>query len=249
MRSLKDNSGITPVTVNSNYPDGQIIDETPSVQGTAVIEEIYQDIHSNNYALLRKVGITTNGIPDNEGTQYQVLAALQRLANVYNDTIRTLTLASTTFTVNMNIDLLPDGYFFFTKVVGAYGAGSYTIKGSGSASYNFTSPTGFSDGAYLLVFLTHAGSIGLSIVPGTAPSGGLTFTKDNLLGADPFFYLPLTGTTVPIVPKYLTMYIKNGDGDNQNKMLVPAYIADTRIITGMPSPTDFPSMEITLFFS
>lgn len=249
MRSLKDNSSITPVTVNSNYPDGQIIDETTSVQGTAVIEEIYGDILSNIYKAIRVTGGATTGVPDNESTAYQFLDALQKLPNIYNDTLRVLTLSSTTFTVDMNIDLLPDKYFFFAKVVGAYGAGPYTIKGSGSVSYNFTS-AGFNDAAYLLVFLTHAGAVAISLTSGNTAGGSITKTASDLLGSDPFFFLPLTGTVVPAVPKYLTMYIQNGDSDNQNKLIGPvAYVADTRIITGMPSPTDWPSMVITLYFA
>ena len=249
MRSLKDNAALTPVRINENYPNGQIIDETSGTPGTAVIEEIYQDIHSNIYALLAKVGMSTNATPDNEGTTYQILAALQKLPNVLNDIERVLTLSSTTFTVDMNIDLLPNKYVFFTKVVGAYGAGPYTFKGSGSASYNFTSPTGFADGAILYVCIDQSGVRAYSFIPGANPSGSLTFHASDILGSDPFFFLPLTGTVVPVKPKFLTMYIKNGDGDNQDKMIEPVpYVADTRIIQGMPSPTDWPSVVVTLFF-
>lgn len=249
MRSLKDNQAITPVRINTNYPDGQIIDETTPGSGTAVIEEIYGDVLANIYKAIRVTGGTTTGTPDNESTAYQFLDALQKLTNVYNDTERVLTLASSTFTVNMNIDLLPNKYFFFAKVVGAYGAGTYTLKGSGTASYGLTS-TGFNDGAELLVIIDQSGARAYAITAGASPSGSITKSSSDITGSDPFWNLSLAGTTVPAVPKYLTMYIKNGDSDGQNKMIGPvAYVADTRIITGMPSPTDWPSMVITLFYS
>lgn len=249
MRSLKDNAALTPVQVNSTFPNGAIIDETSSTEGTAVVREIYNDILVNIYKILNIVGMTTNGVEDSEGTSYQLLAALQKFTNIQNDIENTLSLASTVWNLNLAIDLLPDKYFIFARAVGAYNSlSTYTFKGTSPTTYNFTSPTGFNSGDELLLILDHGGVRAYSFGGGIAPSGYLTFDASKIVGADPFFYLPLTGTPVPQYPKYLTMYIQNGDGDNQNKMVFPAYVADTRIILGMPSPTDWPSVIIKLYW-
>lgn len=251
MRTLKDSNSITPVLVNAQYPNGAIIDETLSTLGTAVIGEIYNDILVNAYKILAAAGINTNGMADNEDNGYQLLVALQKLTNVLNDSEQTLTLASTVWSIPLAIDILPNKYFVICKAVGAYNpAATYTFKGTGALSYSFTAPNGFNDGDELIVIINTAGVKAYSIGGGTPASGKLTFGAGDLLGADPFFFLPLTGTAVPVLPKYLTMYIQNGDGDSQNKMIQPvAYVADTRVILGMPSPTDWASQVITLFFA
>lgn len=251
MRSLKDNNGITPVLVNSQYPNGAIIDETNSVQGTAVIGEIYNDILVNAYKILAAAGIDTNGIADNEDNGYQLLIALQKLTNVLNDIEQPISLASLIWSVPIAIDLLPSKYFLICKAVGTYNpAATYTFKGTGALSYSFTSPTGFIDGDELIVIINSAGVKAYGLGGGIPSSGKLTFGASDLLGSDPFFFLPLTGTGLPAIPKYLTMYIQNGDGDNQNKMIQPvAYVADTQVILGMPSPTDWPDQVITLWYS
>lgn len=251
MRSLKDNRTLTPVLINTNYPDGAIINETLSQSGTAVVNEIYNDLLANVYKIIELVLGGTNGIADNESTAYQLLAALQKLPNVQNDIEGALTIASTVATLNLDITRLPDKYFVLAKVAGAYNPMlTYTFKGStASPSYSFTAPNGFNDGDELLLILNQVGVKAYSFGGGIPASGHLSFNAGNLLGSDPFFYLPLTGTGVPSVPKYLTMYITNGDGDNQKKMITPDYVATTRVITGMPSPTDFASQVIDLYFA
>lgn len=251
MRSLKDNQALTPVLVNANYPDGSIINETDSQPGTAVVEQVYNDLLVNIFKIIDLVLGGTNGVADNEATTYQLLAALQKLPNVQNDIEQTLTLASTTFTLSLDISRLPNKYFVFAKAVGAYNpAATYTFKGSTtSPTYSFTAPNGFNSGDELLLILNQAGVKAYSFGGGIPASGHLQFTASDLLGSDPFFFLPLTGTGVPAVPKYLTMYITNGDGDNQQKMIFPAYVASARIITGMPSPTDWASQVIDLYFA
>jgi hypothetical protein len=250
MRSLKDNQSLTPVLVNSDYPNGAIINETSSQPGTAVVGQIYNDVLVNVFKIIELVLGGTNGIADNETTSYQLLAALQKLPNIQNDIEQVLTLASTTFTLSMDITKSPNKYFVFAKAVGTYNpATTYTFKGTtGSPSYSFTSPTGFNSGDELLVIIDQAGVKAYSFGGGTPASGHLTFTAGDLLGSDPFFYLPLTGSIMPVIPKYLTMYITNGDGDSQQKMIAPAYVATTRVIFGMSSPTDWPDQIIDLYF-
>jgi hypothetical protein len=251
MRSLKDNQALTPVQVDGNFPFGAIIDETGSALGTAVVREIYNDVLVNLYKLLSITGNPTNGIEDSEGTSYQLLGALQQLYNLLTDVERVLTLASGIFTIDLDITLSPNKCIFFAKVVGGYTAGNaYTFMGSKSSPvYGFTSPTGFNSGDNLLLILDQSGVRAYSFGGGIPSSGYATFTASAIVGADPFYYLPLSGSAVPQYPKYLTMYIQNGDGDNQNKMITPAYVADTRIIFGMPSPTDWPSQVIKLYYA
>lgn len=252
MRSLKDNQSLTPVLVNADYPNGAIINETPSVSGTAVVNEVYNDILVNIFKIINVTGTATNGIADSEATSYQFLAALQKFTNTLNDVEHVLTLSGLVFTLNENITLLPNKYFIFAKAVGAYNpAATYTFKGSTSSpSYSFISPTGFNDGDELLLILNQSQVRAYSQGGGTAASSFLTFTAGDLLGSDPFFFLPLSSTIIPTRPKYLTMYIEKGDGDNQDKMIQPVpYVATSRIITGMPNPTDFPDQIIRLFFA
>ena len=251
MRSLKDNQPITPVEVNADYPNGRIINEDVSTEGTAVIEQIYQDIHSNIYAILDAVGMVPNAVPDNESTTYQILGALQKLPNVLNDIRQTMSLSSGVFSVPIAIDLLPDGYFLFVKANQAGVAGdTYQFKGTGALTYDFVAPNGFAVGDTVLLIISKPTNpvLAYSLTNPVASSGMVTKTAADLFGSDPFFYLPLSGSSVPAEPKKLTMYIKNGDSDMQKKMVFPAYIVDTRIITGMPNPADWPSLEITLYY-
>lgn len=251
MRSLKDNQALTPVLVNANYPDGSIINETDSQPGTAVVEQVYNDVLVNIFKIIDLVLGGTNGVPDNEATTYQLLAALQKLPNVHNDIEQTLTLASTTWSLSLDISRLPNKYVIFSKVSSAYNPATiYTFKGTAtSPTYSFTAPNGFNAGDILALILDQSQVRAYSFGGGIPASGHLTFHASDLLGSDPFFFLPLTGTGVPAVPKYLTMYITNGDGDSQQKNIFPAYVPTTRIITDMPSPTDWASQVIDLYFA
>lgn len=169
MRSLKDNEGLTPVEVNAAFPDGAIIDETNSVAGTAVVREIYNDILVNLYKLIRLTGDETNGIEDSELTSYQLLAAMQRMPNVYNDIQQPMTLASTVFSIPIPIDFLPDKYFIIAKAASAYVDGTgYTFKGSGALSYSLTSPTGFKADDRILLILDQTGVIAISLTDAAA---------------------------------------------------------------------------------
>ena len=252
MRSLKDIELITPVLIDSDYPDGAIINETVSQEGTAVINEVYNDVLANLYKLLRVTGSVTSGVPDSESTTYQILGALQKLPNVLNDIRQTMSLTLGVFSVPIAIDLLPDGYFLFVKANQAGAAGvTYQFKGTGALTYDFIAPNGFAVGDTVLLIINQPSNpvLAYSLTNPVASSGSITFTSSAILGSDPFFYLPLGATAVPQYPKYLTMYITNGDSDMQTKMVFPAYIADTRIITGMPNPADWATMTIRLEYA
>lgn len=252
MRSLKDIQLLTPVLIDADFPDGAIINETVSQDGTAVINEVYNDYIANFLALLKSVGDTTNGIADSEATTYQLLAAIQKTQNKLTGVRQAMTLASTTFTIPIAIDYLLDKTIMVVKSTGvAIAATTYSFKGTGALTYDLVAPNGFNTGDTVLLIINKPGLPvqAFSLTQTVAPSSFVTLTAADILGADPFFYLPLSSTIVPQYPKYLTMYVKNGDGDNQSKMIFPAYIADTRIIQGMPNPADWPSLEVTLYFS
>ncbi len=252
MRTLKDIQLITPVLIDADFPDGAIINETVSQEGTAVINEVYNDFLANIFKLFHLTGITSNGVPDSEATTYQFIAALQKLPNVLNDVRQTMSLALGVFSVPIAIDVLPDGYFLIVKTSAAGTAGTtYQFKGTGALTYDFVSANGFGVGDTVLLIIRHPTNPveAFAISQVVAPSGSLAFDKDSVMGSDPFFFLPLTGTLVPQYPKYLTMYLKKTDSEMNTKMVFPAYVADTRIIQGMPNPADWPDMEIILYFA
>lgn len=165
MRKLSQLTSLTPITVNSTYPNGAIIDDTPGNPGTAVVGEIYNDPLVNLYKLLEVTGADANGDADNELNGYQLLAALQKLPNVLNDIEQLLSLTGTVFSIDMAIDLLPDKYLVIAKTTDAYNpAVAYTFKGTSSLSYGFISSNGFASGDEVLLILDQSGvrAIGLS---------------------------------------------------------------------------------------
>jgi hypothetical protein len=158
MRTIKDLPAGVPKEVSAAYPDGAIINETAPDTGTPVVREIYQDVLSNIYAILRATGITPNGSEDNELTSYQLLAALQKLANTYNDIEQNLSSAGTVFSIALEIESRPDKYVLFAKALSGYNADlNYTFRGTGITTYSFSSPTGFAQGDEVILVLDKAG--------------------------------------------------------------------------------------------
>jgi len=142
-----------PKEVSSDYPFGAIINETDTVDGTPVIREIYNDHLVNNYKLLDEVGMTPTGLEDNETNGYQILEAHKLLPNKLNDIERVLALTSTVWSINLDIDYLPNKYFFVGIASENYVAGTaYTFKGSSDTEYGFIS-SGFKSGDELIVII------------------------------------------------------------------------------------------------
>ena len=155
MRTIKQLS--VPQNTAINLPDGGIKNETDTEDGTPVVEEIYGDVVSNIYKLLRSVGITATGTQDNETTQYQILEALKKLPNVLNDVEQILTLNLSTWSVPFNLDFLPNKYFFVARASEDYVAGtSYTFKGITDTTYSFTS-SGFKALDEVLIIIDASG--------------------------------------------------------------------------------------------
>jgi len=146
-----------PKEVNADFPFGAIINETDTVDGTPVIREIYNDHLVNNYKLLEEVGLTPTGSEDNETAGYQILEAHKLLPNKLNDIERVLALTSATWSVNLDIDFLPNKYFFVAIASEDYVAGTvYAFKGITDTEYGFSS-SGFKSGDELLVIIDQSG--------------------------------------------------------------------------------------------
>jgi len=77
-------------TPDAKYPYGNILDETPSVNGTPVDTEVYADFHQFFAKLFAESGLTYNNMPDNAYDGFQYYDALVQiiqvgiLANYYN---------------------------------------------------------------------------------------------------------------------------------------------------------------------
>lgn len=152
MKTIQQISSI-PKEVSANHPYGAILNETETDDGTPVIREIYNDQLVNDYKLLEEVGITPTGNEDNETNGYQILQALKILPNELNDVERILGLSATTWSVDFNLDFLPNKYFFVARASENYVAGtSYSFKGTTATEYGFSS-SGFKSGDELLVII------------------------------------------------------------------------------------------------
>lgn len=138
--------------VNSNFPDGAIINETETNDGTPVIREIYNDILVNLYRIMREVGLDSNGLEDNETNGYQIVEAIKKLPNLLNDIEQILSYDGNIYTTAFDFDYLPNKYQFIARVDSVFVAGKQ-IKGASATTYDLTSPTGFDASDEVLVIL------------------------------------------------------------------------------------------------
>lgn len=72
-------------TPDSDYPNGRIIDDSGTENGTPVNEEVYGDAHQFLAKILREAGITANGFPENEYSGHQYYEALDALIYANNN--------------------------------------------------------------------------------------------------------------------------------------------------------------------
>lgn len=143
----------------AKFPDGTIKNQTDTEQGTPVVREVYGDILTNMYALLRDVGLVANDIEDNEDNGYQILKAFKLLANELNDVEQLLTINGANITVPFNIDNLPDKYIFVGRASEDYNPSTnYTFRGTGGVnSYTFSSANDFKSGEKVMVVIDQSG--------------------------------------------------------------------------------------------
>lgn len=154
MRTIKQLS--VPQNTNTNLPFGGIVNETDTIQGTPVVEEIYGDVLSNIYKLLQITGITATNNQDNDDSQYQIIDALKKLPNNLNDIQQNLSLTTNEWYADFELEQLPNKYFFLANAQNDYVGGvSYIFKGNGLAEYPFTSD-GFKTNDLLLIIINQA---------------------------------------------------------------------------------------------
>lgn len=143
---------------NAKFPDGQIKNQTATEQGTPVVRELYGDVLTNIYKILRDAGIEPTETEDSEDTQYQFLKALKVFSNEINDLSQVLTVDALNINVNFDFDHLPNNYVFIGLLSDAVtSASNYTINSSGDNSYPIVSVGNVSASSYVLVILNQAG--------------------------------------------------------------------------------------------
>ncbi len=139
-------------TDSTKFPDGTIQNETDTAQGTPIVREIYGDVLTNIYAILRDSGITANGKEDSNSNGYQLLQSLKKFSNELNDIEQVVSLSGIEWKVNLNIDYLPNKYVFLARVTDNYTNGvKYNFSGLGKKTYPLTSSTGFKTSDTVLV--------------------------------------------------------------------------------------------------
>jgi hypothetical protein len=141
--------------IDAKYASGATIqNETDTIDGTPVIEEVYGDVLQNLYKLLEETNTAPTNAEDSNDTQFQILDALKKLPNNQNDIEQVLTLTGLVWSVPFDFSILPNKYFFFARPTDGFISGeSYTIQGSDSNPISFISQTGFNASDEILVVL------------------------------------------------------------------------------------------------
>lgn len=122
----------------SKFPDGQIQNETATQDGTPVVREVYGDILTNIYKIVRDSGLDFNQLEDSEDNGYQLLEALKVFTNELNDLEQIITVGSTSLQVSFDVDNLPQNYVFIGKLSDAIVKDeSYTFSSSGDNQIAF----------------------------------------------------------------------------------------------------------------
>lgn len=176
MRTVGQIAGIPKQTDLAKYPDSSVINETPTSDGTPVVEEIYGDVLVNLYKLLRITKTNATGQADNETNGYQLVQALQKLSNTLNDAEQVMNLVGTVWSVNQDLSILPDKFIMLVRPSDDYQAATaYTLKGANdNPVYPFTAANGFSAGDEVLLIIDQAGVRAYNLSP--APAVQETFT-------------------------------------------------------------------------
>jgi len=138
MRTIRD----LPIVQDGNntlFPDGQIKNETATDPGTPVVREIYGDVITNIYKIIRDAGVDFTETEDSESTQYQLLDALKVFVNNLNDVLQILTVEENDVSINVDLDNLPNNYVFIGQVSELLASSeTYDLTGTGDNSYVFS---------------------------------------------------------------------------------------------------------------
>lgn len=125
------------------FPQGAIINETDTNEGTPVVREVYNDVLMNMYALVKDSGINFSFLEDNEVNGYQILAALKRVYNEFVDQYKVLTKQGNgTWLLDLNFSLIPKKTVFFVRVTDEIESDVSTIlQGQNFAQYTLKTKT------------------------------------------------------------------------------------------------------------
>ena len=161
MRTIRD----LPIVQDGNntlFPDGQIKNETATDPGTPVVREIYGDVITNIYKIIRDAGVDFTETEDSESTQYQLLDALKVFTNELNDTMQVLTVNGLKVSINVSLDNLPNNYFFICQVSDSLSSGvTYELEGSGDNTYNFSVQSNINSSSQVLLIVNKFSNVRL----------------------------------------------------------------------------------------
>jgi len=161
MRTIRD----LPIVQDGNntlFPDGQIKNETATDPGTPVVREIYGDVITNIYKIIRDAGLDFTETEDSESTQYQLLDALKVFTNELNDTMQVLTVNGLKVSINVSLDNLPNNYFFICQVSDSLSSGAtYELEGSGDNTYNFSVQSNINSSSQVLLIVNKFSNVRL----------------------------------------------------------------------------------------
>jgi len=188
MRTIRD----LPIVQDGNntlFPDGQIKNETATQDGTPVVREIYGDVITNIYKIIRDAGVDFTETEDSESTQYQLLDALKVFVNELNDVLQILTVSNTDISINVDLDNLPNNYVFIGQVSEALlSASTYQLTGTGTNTYSFSPESNINANSQVLLVINNSSGVKLidlskDIVQNTISlpfSGVLSYNSTNL---------------------------------------------------------------------
>lgn len=156
MRTIR-NQDVPKNTDYNKFPNGGIKNETPTESGTPVIEEIYNDIVQNMYAIVRSAGLPFTEQQDNVEHGFQIVEALKLFSNSLNDVEQVLSLmAPFKFRLNIGFEILPNKYPVFARASESFAANTpdFTIRGkTNNVEYPFSSTTDINSGDELLLII------------------------------------------------------------------------------------------------
>lgn len=151
-------------TDTTKFPYGQIQNETATQEGTPVVRQIYGDVLTNIYKIVRDSGLNFNQLEDSEENGYQLLDALKVFSNKLNDLEQVVTVSGNQLEVNFDINNLPDNYVFIGKNSDFISEGvNYELSGTGSRTLSITAQRNISASSLLLITLK-ASSITINVI-------------------------------------------------------------------------------------
>lgn len=158
MRTLK-GQNLVRKTDEVNYPDGAIQNKTDVVEGTPVSNEVYSDLITNIYKLLRRNGVLANENEDSENNGYQLVEALSKHFNELNDLMQLLTVSGNNITAAFDFDNMPNNYVFIGRVSEPLISQTYTLNSLGNDTVNIQVRQSVSSNGLVLVWLNGNNSV------------------------------------------------------------------------------------------